>query len=81
MAQQTFIGDTPVDALPASATRKADEDALTRAEARRNPAVQPGANKRQGVASRDPADFDTARRGGQGNTQPQNGERRASVLL
>lgn len=55
MTEQKFVGDKPVDEFPSSVLQKADDDKLTRKEVGRDPAKQPGANKREGITSRDPA--------------------------
>lgn len=54
MVKQNFVGDEPVDAFPSEAIQKVDEDELTRRELHRDPAKEPGANRREGVASRNP---------------------------
>lgn len=55
MAEQKFVGDKPVDEFPGSVLQKADDDMITRKEVERDPAKQPGANKREEITSRDPA--------------------------
>ncbi|KAG2122435.1 hypothetical protein BD769DRAFT_973229 [Suillus cothurnatus] len=72
-AKQHFVGDTPVDSFPSEATQKIPDDELTKKEAERLTKCEqkePGAGKRAGAASRNPDDYDTRGRGGQGNTQP-----------
>lgn len=55
MTEQKFVGDKLVDEYPGSVLQKADDVELTRKEVKRDPAKQPGANKREGIASRNPA--------------------------
>ena len=55
MVEQTFVGNKPVDQLPAEAAQKIPNEQLDKLEASRNAGEQPGANKRAGIASRDPA--------------------------
>ncbi|KAG6379436.1 hypothetical protein JVT61DRAFT_11906 [Boletus reticuloceps] len=67
MVTQHFVGNKPVEAFPPEAIRKIPDDVLTRRELNRlskGADKEPGANKRAGVASRDPAEFDTKRHGG-----------------
>ncbi|KAH9831439.1 uncharacterized protein C8Q71DRAFT_861804 [Rhodofomes roseus] len=64
MSTQNFVGTQPVDNLPPSAASKIPDSELDKREAQRDPAQEPGANKRAGVASRVPADFDTTGRSG-----------------
>ncbi|KZT69528.1 hypothetical protein DAEQUDRAFT_726495 [Daedalea quercina L-15889] len=64
MSTQNFVGTQPVDQFPSDATSKISDSELDKREARRNPVQEPGANKRAGVASRDPAEFDTVGRSG-----------------
>lgn len=52
---QNFTGTEPVDQFPHEVAEKIDDDELTRREAQRDSALEPGANKRAGVATRDPA--------------------------
>jgi len=92
MVTQNFVGDKPVDAFPPEATDKIPDDELTKREQQRlskDADKEPGANKRAGVATRDPArmstfkqtirtdpcaiEFDTKRRGGQGDHLPTKG--------
>ncbi|KAG1729005.1 hypothetical protein EDB19DRAFT_132616 [Suillus lakei] len=72
-AIQHFVGDTPVDSFPSEATQKISDDELTKKEVERlskGEQKEPGAGRRAGAASRNPDDYDTRGRGGQGNTQP-----------
>ncbi|EGN97786.1 hypothetical protein SERLA73DRAFT_182532 [Serpula lacrymans var. lacrymans S7.3] len=72
-ARQNFVGNKPVESFPPEAIQKIPDDELTKREAERlskGDSKQPGANKRAGAATRNPADYDTTGRGGQGNTQP-----------
>ena len=55
MVDQTFVGDKPVEQLPQEAKDKIPDPKLDKMEAHRDPKVQPGANRRAGIASRDPA--------------------------
>ena len=55
MVEQSFVGNKPVDQLPSEATQKIPDEQLTKAEVNRDPKEQPGANKRAGIATRDPA--------------------------
>ncbi|GJE98071.1 hypothetical protein PsYK624_142930 [Phanerochaete sordida] len=72
MVEQTFVGNKPVDQLPSEAAQKIPDEHLDKLEASRNASEQPGANKRAGIASRDPADVDTKDFGGsRTNPQPQ----------
>ncbi|EMD39471.1 hypothetical protein CERSUDRAFT_91979 [Gelatoporia subvermispora B] len=66
MSSQNFVGNTPVDKFPSQATQQISDEELTKAEAHRDPNQQPGANKRAGVATRDPKQFDTTADGGRG---------------
>ncbi|OCH87927.1 hypothetical protein OBBRIDRAFT_836993 [Obba rivulosa] len=66
MPIHNFVGDKPVDQFPPEATQKIDEMQLTKEEIHRDPRVQPGANRRAGVATRDPEAFDTTGDGGRG---------------
>ncbi|PCH40548.1 hypothetical protein WOLCODRAFT_68396 [Wolfiporia cocos MD-104 SS10] len=68
-----FVGKEPVDQFPPESISKIDEEELTRREAQRDPAKEPGANKRAGVATRDPAQFDTAGRSNHGDPKPVSG--------
>jgi len=73
MVTQNFVGDKPVDAFPPEATQKIPDDELTQRELKRlskGADKDPGANRRAGVATRDPAQFDTKHRGGQGDHVP-----------
>ena len=54
MVEQSFVGDKPVEQLPAEATQKIPDEQLDKMEAHRDPKDQPGANKRAGIATRDP---------------------------
>ncbi|KAG1801965.1 hypothetical protein EV424DRAFT_1285278, partial [Suillus variegatus] len=70
---QHFVGDTPVDSFPSEATQQIPDDELAKKEVKRLSKGEqkgPGAGKRAGAASRNPDDYDTHGRGGQGNTQP-----------
>lgn len=67
---QNFTGTEPVDQFPHEVAEKIDDDELTRREAQRDSALEPGANKRAGVATRDPAAFDTKGRGASGDPKP-----------
>ncbi|OSX57104.1 hypothetical protein POSPLADRAFT_1061805 [Postia placenta MAD-698-R-SB12] len=67
---KNFTGTEPVDQFPPEVTQKIDDDDLTQREAQRNPAREPGANKRAGAATRDPAAFDTKGRGASGDPKP-----------
>lgn len=72
-ATQHFVGDTPVDSFPSEVAQQIPDDELTKKEVKRlskGEQKQPGAGKRAGAASRNPDDYDTRGRGGQGNTQP-----------
>lgn len=73
--EASFVGNKQVDPhnLPKSSTQKIPDEELDKREAQRlkEGAKEPGANKVAGAASRDPQDYDTSNRGGQGNTQPQ----------
>jgi len=73
--KRTFIGDRVVDTIPAEKIQKPSDDEISRKEAERLRDTQGlkegGAATRAGVATRDPEEFDTTHRGGQGNTQPQ----------
>ena len=55
MTSQNFVGDKLVDDFPPQTIQKGDEGDLTKREAQRDPGVEPGANKRAGAASRNPA--------------------------
>lgn len=57
MSSNTFVGDKLVGELPSQATQQLSNEELTKQEAQRlkEGASEPGANKRAGVASRDPA--------------------------
>jgi len=66
MPTHNFVGGKPVDSIPSEATQKIDETELTKEEIHRDPKEQPGANKRAGVATRDPEQFDTTGDGGRG---------------
>lgn len=57
MSSTTFVGNKPVDEIPSQATQQLSNEELTRQEVQRlkEGASEPGANKRAGVASRDPA--------------------------
>ena len=55
MSTQNFVGTKPVDQFPSDATAKIPDSELDKREAQRDAAHEPGANKRAGVASRDPA--------------------------
>lgn len=58
MVTQNFVGDKPVDAFPPEAIQKIPDDELTKRELERlskGADKEPGANKRAGVATRDPA--------------------------
>lgn len=58
MVTQNFVGDKPVDNFPPGAIRKIPDDELTKRELERlskGADKEPGANKRAGVATRDPA--------------------------
>ena len=70
--QQNFVGDKPVDSFPAGATDKIPNDELAKREAERlaQGAQEPGAGKRAGVASRDPAEHDPRTGGGHGDPKP-----------
>jgi len=70
MTKQNFVGTEPVDQFPPESVSKIDDNELTKREAQRDPAKEPGANKRAGVATRDPAEFDTTGRGGYGDPKP-----------
>jgi len=63
MVTQNFVGDKPVDAFPPEATDKIPDDELTKREQQRlskpDADKEPGANKRAGVATRDPARLST----------------------
>ncbi|KAF8551115.1 hypothetical protein OG21DRAFT_1487229 [Imleria badia] len=68
MVTQNFIGDKPVCAFPPEAIQKIPDDELTKRELKRlskGADKEPGANRRAGVATRDPAQFDT-KHGGHG---------------
>ncbi|PFH49276.1 hypothetical protein AMATHDRAFT_147983 [Amanita thiersii Skay4041] len=54
MSTQKFVGNEPVESFSKEETQKIDDETLTRQEASRDPAKQPGANKRAGAASRNP---------------------------
>ncbi|XP_006461525.1 hypothetical protein AGABI2DRAFT_118406 [Agaricus bisporus var. bisporus H97] len=73
--EASFIGNKQVDPrnLPQSSTQKIPDEELNKREAERlkEGAKEPGANKAAGAASRNPQDYDTSKRGGQGDTQPQ----------
>ena len=93
MVTQNFVGDKPVDIFPPEAIQKITDDELTKRELKRlskGADKEPGANKRAGAATRDPArtsvnskrpkptdsyaiEFDTKRRGGQGDHLPTKG--------
>lgn len=64
MSTQRFVGTQPVDSFPQDATSKIPDSELDKREAQRNPAQEPGANKRAGAASRDPAEYDNVGRSG-----------------
>lgn len=58
MVTQNFVGDKPVDTFPPEAIQKIPDDELTKRELKRlskGADKEPGANKRAGVATRDPA--------------------------
>ncbi|KAI9566258.1 hypothetical protein HD554DRAFT_2118816 [Boletus coccyginus] len=58
MVTQNFVGDKPVDTFPPEATHRIPDDELTKREQQRlskDADKEPGANKRAGVATRDPA--------------------------
>ncbi|EPQ54886.1 hypothetical protein GLOTRDRAFT_139346 [Gloeophyllum trabeum ATCC 11539] len=67
-----FVGDKLIDELPQESKQKLNDDKLTETEAQRvqGSTQEPGANKRAGVATRDPAEFDTKGRGAHGDTKP-----------
>ncbi|KAI0930960.1 hypothetical protein AcV7_005000 [Taiwanofungus camphoratus] len=66
MTSQNFVGNKPVDSFPSESVSKIDDDdELTKCEVHRDPAKEPGANRRAGVASRNPAG-----RGGYGDPKP-----------
>ena len=54
MPTQKFVGTKPVDDFPPEAVAKIPDDELNKREANRDPAKEPGANKRAGAATRDP---------------------------
>ncbi|EKM50662.1 uncharacterized protein PHACADRAFT_32670 [Phanerochaete carnosa HHB-10118-sp] len=54
MVEQTFVGDKLVEQLPTEATQKIPDEQLDKMEVRRDPKEEPGANKRAGIAIRDP---------------------------
>lgn len=74
--EASFVGDKQVNPhkIPESNTRKIPDQELDKREVRRlrAGATDPGTNKLAGAASRDPKDYDTSGRSGQGDTQPQN---------
>ncbi|CCL99758.1 uncharacterized protein FIBRA_01780 [Fibroporia radiculosa] len=70
MTTQNFIGTDPVDRFPPEATSKIDDNELTKREVQRDSTKEPGANKRAGVASRNPADFDTSGQKNYGDPKP-----------
>ncbi|EIM86314.1 uncharacterized protein STEHIDRAFT_157815 [Stereum hirsutum FP-91666 SS1] len=74
MSSTTFVGNKPVDEIPSQATQQLSNEELTRQEVQRlkEGASEPGANKRAGVASRDPAEFDSQTRSSNahGDTKP-----------
>lgn len=51
---QNFVGNKIVDEFDSSTLQKPSDDELTRKEVRRDPRQEPGANKREGVATKDP---------------------------
>ena len=58
MVRQNFVGDKPVDSFPPETIQKIPDDELTKREVKRlseGANKEPGANKRAGVATRDPA--------------------------
>lgn len=55
MTKQNFVNTEPVDEFPPEAVQKIDDDELTKRETNRDSAKEPGANKRAGAATRDPA--------------------------
>ncbi|KAG0696928.1 hypothetical protein DFH29DRAFT_179785 [Suillus ampliporus] len=72
-ATQRFVGNKPVNSFPPEATQKIPDDELRKREADRlskGDQKEPGADRRSGAATRNPDDYDTRGRGGQGNTQP-----------
>ena len=57
MVTQNFVGDKPVDKFPPEAIQKIPDDELTKRELIRlskGADKEPGANRRAGVATRDP---------------------------
>ena len=55
MSTQNFIGTNSVDQFTSGATARIPDSELNKHEAQRDPTQESGANKRAGVASRDPA--------------------------
>lgn len=70
MSTQKFVGTQPVDEFSAEAVAKVDDDELTKREINRDSAKEPGANKRAGVATRDPKEFDTTGQHNFGDPKP-----------
>ncbi|OAX34820.1 hypothetical protein K503DRAFT_774137 [Rhizopogon vinicolor AM-OR11-026] len=70
---QRFVGDKPVDSFPPEAIKQIPDEELRKREAGRLSKGEhkgPGAGRRAGAATRNPDDYDTKGRGGQGNTVP-----------
>ncbi|KAH7927684.1 hypothetical protein BV22DRAFT_1127249 [Leucogyrophana mollusca] len=68
-----FVGDTPVDSFPTEAIQKIPDEELTKRDAARlekGDTKEPGAAKRAGAATRNPEEYDTTHRGGQGDSKP-----------
>jgi hypothetical protein len=55
MVEQTFVNDKPVEQLPEESKQKIPDPKLDKMEAQRDPSKTPGANKRAGIATRDPS--------------------------
>ena len=54
MVEQTFVGDKPVEQLSEQSKQKISDAELDKTKANRGPSEVPGANKRAGIATRDP---------------------------
>ncbi|KAK7037299.1 hypothetical protein VNI00_011290 [Paramarasmius palmivorus] len=72
MTTQNFVGNQPVDKLPAEATQQVNLNKVEEQEKQRlaKGAPEGGSAGRAAVASRDPAEFDQKTGGGHGDTKP-----------
>ncbi|ESK82181.1 hypothetical protein Moror_14461 [Moniliophthora roreri MCA 2997] len=72
MTTQKFVGNQPVDQIPAEAKQQVDLNKLEKKERERlaKGAPEGGSATRAAVASRDPAEYDQRTGGGHGDTKP-----------